>query len=153
MIVGFDLGQRCGYGLLDNDGQRIKSGTVNLGPRSGNSLSKFRSLIEDLLSEGVTSVSYERVRRHRGVEAAHAYGGYLAVLWLTCHDAGIPISNIINVTVQQIKKCATGQGNAEKDDVGGQAMVRWCHIPEDDNEADALFCAEVARQLLNGNVV
>lgn len=100
--------------------------------------------------EGVTAVCYEIVRRHRGVHAAHAYGGYEAILWMTCHDLGIPTNHIIGATVQQIKRCATGDGHAEKEDIEAQAMARWCYMPEDDNEADSLWCAEVARRMLNG---
>ena len=75
------------------------------------------------------------MRRHAGVDAAHAYGGFLATLTAWCEHHQIPYSG---VPVGTIKKHATGKGNADK-----QAMVeaarRIGHHPQDDNEADAIM--------------
>lgn len=152
LYAGFDLGQRFGYAILEEDGNLVDSDSVNLGGRSGKSLSKFYDLLEGVLSTGVIAVGYEIVRRHRGVAAAHAYGGYQAILWKLCHDIDIT-DKLVEVTVSQIKRCATDDSKAEKEDVEAQAMARWARIPEDDNEADALWCAEVVRRMMNGKSV
>lgn len=93
---------------------------------------KFQNWLEDL--RDVTAVHFEEVRCHLEVDAAHAYGGFLAVLASLCEREGIPYGGI---PVQTIKKHITGKGNASK------AMVILAvkglgFNPADDNEADAL---------------
>ena len=74
------------------------------------------------------------MRRHVGVDAAHAYGGFLATLTAWCEHHQIPYQG---VPVGTIKKHATGKGNASKEDVIAAVQARG-HDPVDDNEADAL---------------
>lgn len=81
-----------------------------------------------------SALYFEEVRRHRGVDAAHAYGGFLAQLTAWCERHGVPYQG---VPVGTIKKFATGKGNADKVAMI-EATKRWGHRPEDDNEADAL---------------
>lgn len=79
-------------------------------------------------------VFFEEVRRHRGTDAAHAYGGYLATLTAWCEERGIPYQG---VPVGEIKKHWTGKGNADKEAMIAAAVERG-YSPADDNEADAL---------------
>ncbi|WP_250447963.1 crossover junction endodeoxyribonuclease RuvC [Lysobacter enzymogenes] len=79
-------------------------------------------------------VYFEEVRRHRGVDAAHAYGGFLAQLTAWCEQHSVPYRG---VPVATIKRFATGKGNADKAAMI-QAMRQRGHAPVDDNEADAL---------------
>jgi len=153
LIAGFDLGRKCGYAILEEDGSRLRSGTWDLGRRSGRSIHEFETLLEGVFVEGVSAVGYEKVRRHRGVEAAHAYGGYEALLWKGCYICGIPEDWIVHITVQQIKRTATTLSSADKEAVEGATLQRWNYLPEDDNEADALWCAECVRRLLNGETL
>lgn len=81
-------------------------------------------------------VSFEEVRRHLGVDAAHAYGGYLGHLTAFCDVAEIPYEG---VAVGTIKKRATGNGAASKEMMIEAACAKLGVIPEDDNEADALW--------------
>jgi hypothetical protein len=62
-------------------------------------------------SDGIDAVYFEEVRRHAGVDAAHAYGGFLAHLTAWCEHHQIPYQG---VPVGTIKKHATGKGNAGK---------------------------------------
>lgn len=98
-------------------------------------------------------VAYEEVRRHLGVDAAHVYGGILAVLSEECETRGVPY---VGVPVGTIKKRATGRGNADK-----VAMVLaahgawprpegWCLRQAD--EADARWIAETAWGLHAGSL-
>jgi hypothetical protein len=61
-------------------------------------------------------VYFEEVRRHAGVDAAHAYGGFMAHLTAWCEHHQIPYQG---VPVGTIKKHATGKGNANKDQMIG----------------------------------
>ncbi len=96
---------------------------------------KFRQQLNDIhASSPVDMVVFEEVRRHIGTDAAHVYGGLMAVLTEWCEVHKIPYEG---VSVGTIKKFATGKGNADK-----KAMVEWAFgqgfSPIDDNEADAL---------------
>jgi hypothetical protein len=85
-------------------------------------------------------VVFEEVRRHQGVDAAHVYGGLLAVLTAWCEEHGIPYQG---VPVGTIKKNWTGKGNASKDQMMEEARSRGLN-PVDDNEADALAIYDYA---------
>ncbi len=51
------------------------------------------------------------IRRHLGTDAAHCYGGFLAVLSAWCEENNIPYQG---VNVKTIKRFITGKGNASK---------------------------------------
>jgi hypothetical protein len=82
----------------------------------------------------IDAVFFEEVRRHAGVDAAHAYGGFMGHLTAWCEHHQIPYQG---VPVGTIKKHATGKGNAGKDEMIAAVRARG-HTPVDDNEADAL---------------
>ena len=91
-------------------------------------------------------VVFEEVRRHAGVDAAHAYGGFMGQLTAWCEHHQIPYQGI---PVGTIKKHATGRGNASKEEMI-DAIRSKGHHPTDDNEADAIALAYLAREL-NGS--
>jgi Holliday junction resolvasome RuvABC endonuclease subunit len=90
----------------------------------------------------VHAVYYEDVKRHEGVLAAHAYGGFLAMLQAWCATNRIPMHA---VGVGEIKKHWTGKGNANKAAMVDEAKRRG-YAPVDDNHADALAILSFARQ-------
>lgn len=145
MFAGFDLGANCGFAVLDENGNRVTSGTLKLGKRSPESIAKFHQALTSLFEIHLpTHVGYEKVNFfHRGIKAAHAYGSYESILWLVVQAFKVPTEQF---TVNKIKKTATGFGNAEKDEMEAAAMTRWAYVPNDDNEADALWIAECARR-------
>ena len=98
-------------------------------------LNSTRDAYADYMSGGaIDAIYFEEVRRHLGVDAAHAYGGFLGSLTAWCEEHGIPYQG---VPVGTIKKFATGKGNASKQAVIA-AVKELGHNPKDDNEADAL---------------
>jgi len=151
-ILGIDPGTHCGFALLESD-RVLASGEWNLTPSrhesSGMRFIKFeRSLAEVLYHLGCdakTLVAYEEVRRHLGTDAAHIYGGIIAVLQSKCIMSGI---EYFGIPVGTVKKQATGKGNASKEDMIAAARKHWPHIPiSSENQADALWIAETARRL------
>lgn len=76
-----------------------------------------------------------------GVDAAHAYGGFMGQLTAWCEHHQIPYEGI---PVGTIKKHATGKGNAGKEEMIASVQARG-HQPVDDNEADAIALAYLAR--------
>lgn len=104
---------------------------------------RFRGLLEQVGQMAkVECVVLEEVRRHLGVDAAHAYGGALAVVTEWCEARHIPYEG---VPVATIKKHATGKGNAKKPEMMAAASSKWPAMKlEDDNHADALWLGDFA---------
>lgn len=138
-ILALDLGTTTGWALRGSDGH-ITSGSESFRPQrfegGGMRYLRFRRWISEI-QESVSEIQFlyfEEVRRHVGVDAAHAYGGFLATLTAWCEHHQIPYQG---VPVGTIKKHATGKGNASKDEMVASIRSRG-HQPADDNEADAL---------------
>lgn len=145
-ILAIDPGTHCGWALYA-DGVTA-SGVWNLrGGRFEGGGMRFVRLQQYLEAIGpVDQVYFEEVRRHLGTDAAHIYGGIIAVLAAHCEHRGIPYAGI---PVGTVKKRATGKGNADKDAMLAAARARW---PEqtvlDDNQADALWILETAMRAM-----
>lgn len=136
-ILALDLGTSTGFAIGGKE--HMVSGTWNLKPGrydgGGMRFVKMRANLEDIRrAYGVTHVFYEEVRRHRGVDAAHVYGGLMGTLTAWCEEHDIPYQG---VPVGTNKRNWTGAGNASKD-----AMVAECRRrgfePGSEDEADAI---------------
>ena len=137
-ILALDLGTRLGWAFRNSDGC-IHHNVENLDrPKGAGRGVKYFNFANWLDGPGAVNmfdlVVYEDVRRHMGTDAAHMWGGYEAILTATCVREHIPLAWL---GVGEIKKHATGKGNAPKNDVIA-AMVARGFKPEDDNDADAL---------------
>lgn len=137
-ILALDLGTVTGFALSPTHGA-MASGTWNFkgGRYEGGGMRylRFRKQIDEVHAlTPLESVYFEEVRRHRGTDAAHVYGGFLATLTAWCDERTIPY---LGVPVQTIKKYITGKGNADKDAVKA-AVEKLGYRPADDNEADAI---------------
>ena len=138
-IMAVDLGTTTGWAMRTTDGSTV-SGTQSFKPGrfegGGMRYLRFRAWLAEVLvgAGGIGAVYFEEVRRHAGVDAAHAYGGFLATLTAWCEHNAIPYGG---VPVGTIKKFATGRGNADKAAMVA-AMQALGFSPADDNEADAL---------------
>jgi Holliday junction resolvasome RuvABC endonuclease subunit len=138
IVLALDLGSTLGWAL--NVSGQVMSGTekFKLGRFEGGGMRYLRFVrwLDDLMrfTGRISAIYFEEVRRHKGVDAAHVYGGFLAQLTAWCERHAVPYQG---VPVGTIKKFATGKGNANKDAMI-DAAKRWGHAPADDNEADAL---------------
>jgi hypothetical protein len=140
-ILSLDLGTTTGWAVREHDGI-IVSGSQSFKPQryegGGMRYLRFHRWLSEITRPGGTQVIdqivFEEVRRHLGVDAAHAYGGFLSQLGSFCEEHGIPYQG---VPVGTIKRHATGKGNANKADMIAVARGRG-HNPADDNEADAI---------------
>lgn len=146
-ILALDLGSTTGWALLQ--GEAVHSGTVTFknGKCEGGGMRflRFRKWllgVKQSTAGDIDAVYFEEVRNHKGVDAAHIYGGLMAILTSWCEHHTIPYAG---VGVGVIKKHATGFGNAKKED-----MVAWAKskgfAPADDNEADALAILDWGRK-------
>jgi Holliday junction resolvasome RuvABC endonuclease subunit len=150
-ILALDLGTHCGWALSDVGSARVEHGTWDLAPSKqrrfeggGMKWVRLRRYLDEV-GVGVTHVVIEEVRRHLGVDAAHAYGGALAVVTEWCEQRGVPYQAF---PVATIKKHATGKGNAKKDAMMAAATAKgWTF--DDDNDADAQWILDLARSELS----
>jgi len=141
VILAIDPGTRCGYVI---GGAVWRSAdTWNLKPNrhegGGMRFLRLRRYLSEIFATTATRpdlVVYEEVRRHLGTDAAHIYGGIVAVISGVCEEHDCPY---MGVPVGTIKRFATGKGNASKDAMLSAVRERW---PEtgviNDHEADAL---------------
>lgn len=139
VILCLDLGTQTGWAMRDATGQII-SGTIGFKPTrwegGGMRYLRFKRWLTELKHSvgGIDEVYFEEVRRHKGVDAAHAYGGFMAHLTAFSEHYDIPYQA---VPVGHIKKHMTGKGNAGKLAVIEAVRSRGFD-PKDHNEADAL---------------
>lgn len=136
-VLAIDLGTKTGWAL--KSGGSTITDTLNLaGSRyegGGMRGLRFRTwLIEIHQKSPLKAVFYEEVRAHKGVDAAHIYGGLMMVLTSFLEENSIPHEG---VPVATIKKFITGKGNAGKPEVMA-AVRKFGFAPVDDNEADAI---------------
>lgn len=96
---------------------------------------RFRRWLNEVAaSHGpLDQIAFEEVRNHKGVDAAHVYGGLMATLTAWCEENSVPYEAI---PVGTIKRHWTGKGNANKDAMIEASRKRNLE-PADDNEADA----------------
>lgn len=142
MLLALDLGTRTGW-AIGHAAHVMGSGEEDFGKRSryeggGMRFLRFSTWLDRIhQARPFDQVVFEEVRGHKGVDAAHIYGGLLATLSSWCEHRSIPY---LGVPVGEIKRHATGKGNSGKELVIA-AMVKRGHATltaKDDNEADAL---------------
>jgi Holliday junction resolvasome RuvABC endonuclease subunit len=139
MILTLDLGTKTGWAAQLEDGAII-SGTKTFKPGrfegGGMRYLRFSDWLNDLSDHAgpFKTIWFEEVRSHKGVDAAHAYGGFLATLTQWAEKQAIPYAG---VPVGTWKKSLCGKGNASKSDVVAEVKKRG-FLPQDDNEADAI---------------
>ena len=137
-ILALDLGTTTGWASLI--GGIVQSGRVSFRPSrydgGGMRYLRFRRWLEqlDLDAGPIEAIYFEEVRRHLGTDAAHIYGGLLAVLTSWGEELGIAYQG---VPVGTIKRFIAGKGNADKAAVIAAVRAKG-FAPVDDNEADAI---------------
>lgn len=142
IILAVDLGTTTGWAIKNEYG--ITSGSMSFKTSrfegGGMRYLHFQRWLSELPK--VNIVFFEEVRRHLGVDSAHAYGGFLSHLTSWCEKLKIPYQGI---PVGTIKRFVTGKGNASKLEVIERVRALG-HSPTDDNEADALSLLHLAVQ-------
>jgi len=140
-LLALDLGSCTGWAMWKDS--EVSSGTINLKKKNsrrfegpGMKFIRFARWLKTMPTPDI--VAFEAIRRHLGVDAAHAYGGYLAHLTAFCESnkTAIPYEGF---AVGTIKKRATGNGAASKAMMIDACCGELGIIPSDDNEADAAW--------------
>lgn len=138
-VLGIDPGTHCGFAVVDVDDRIsvVASGVWELGSDVRRWSRLHSHLLQALRDHRPDLVAYEQVHRHLGTDAAHVYGGLVAILQFVADGQGYPV---VGVGVGRLKQRATGKGNADKSAVQVEAMrvLGRAAVPTSD-EADALF--------------
>lgn len=153
-ILALDLGTHYGWAEVF-EGNLTASGHIDLKKLKGaKRFATFRELLEARLYvtkhtepepiKRITHIAYEKVMAHRGTSAAHMYGAFEMLVALIAYDNGI---ELVGYGVGEIKKFATGKGNAKKDKVIA-AVRSMGYDVKDDNEADAICIGLLAHSRL-----
>jgi len=138
-ILALDNGTLTCWALRTADGF-ITSGAQGFkhGPSEGGGMRYLR--LRRWLTEvhasagGIDEIRFKEVGRHAVVNAAHAYGCFLATLNAWCQHHQVLYCS---VPVDSIERYATGKGNASNDKVLA-AVQGLGYTPADGNEGDAL---------------
>lgn len=142
-ILALDLGTKTGWasssgpsGIWDMKLSKFDS--------AGRRYFEFKQKLEIAVAlYQVKIVCYEEVRRHTAVDAAHVFGGLVAMLQTICIEKNIEYQG---VPVGTIKKHATGKGNADKDLMVNTAVQKFKSVNViDHNHADALWILDYAK--------
>lgn len=145
-ILAIDPATKCGF--AHNCGP---SGTWDLSIRrdesAGMRLLRFRGKLTEVRTvAGVDVVVYEGAR-HAGANMQGALvvqATIQGVLQLWCEDNGVEYRAY---SPSEVKKLATGKGNANKDAMKKAAAEKWPGLEiVDDNHADALWLLELAKR-------
>src|SRR5512139_3861013 len=94
IVLALDLGTTTGWAMSLPDGG-IVSGTVSFRPSrydgGGMRYLRFRAWLNTLVEDAgaIGQIHYEEVRRHLSTDAAHVYGGLLAMLTAWCEEWSI----------------------------------------------------------------
>lgn len=149
-ILSIDPATKCGWAHSCGE-----SGTWDLSVRrdesAGMRLVRLRGkLTEIVLDVGVDLVVYEAARhaapKMQGALVVQAMIQGVLIAW--CEEHGIEYRG---VSPSEVKKHATGKGNANKALVIEAAMARWPgRYIRDDNEADALWILDLAQRDYGG---
>lgn len=146
-ILALDIGTKTGFAVRLRSGETF-GGTQNFSPKKKDHTAlrwiNFRVWLNEICNKyDIHAVVYEEVRRHSATRASHVYGGFKAILEMSCY---VNKCQLAGFGVGQIKKFATGKGNASKSE-----MISWARLHDksigDDNHADAFHLLRYALSL------
>lgn len=144
VLLALDPATKCGWAT------DTASGVWDLRPKrdesAGMRVIRFKSKIEEVCeAEHVTMVIFERPGgRNKG--AIITQSELQGVVKLYCEERGIEYRAYSST---EIKRHATGKGNAKKEKVVEAAQDKLGYTGNDDNEADALWLLHLAKHDLN----
>src|SRR3546814_12743080 len=96
-LLALDLGTKTGFGV--GTPGCVVTGRWDFSPRrfegGGMRYLRFRRQLDEIHAvTPIVEVAFEEVRRHLGVDAAPAYGGFMAQLTARGEEHGVPYSGV-----------------------------------------------------------
>lgn len=146
VILGIDQASNCGW-AVSNEVYGVWDLTTRKDEDNGMKLIRFRNKLKEVCtSEGITMIVYERVAGQHANSIIHA-AKLVAIIETFCKDNGIGYASF---SAAEIKKYATGKGNANKEKMVQAAQEKYGYSGTDDNVADALHILNLANKIYNG---
>jgi len=141
MILGLDVATKTGWCLMRN-GKVYESGVQDFSKRRGESngamFLRFRTWINSLLSNHQIKIVIYEQSHFRGGSATEICVNLTGRVQESCAEKEIEHAP---VKTTELKKWATGKGNADKGQMMARAVTYLGREPIDDNEADAALIA------------
>lgn len=133
-ILALDISTFTGYYSIHD------SGTWNFSEskrRNDNKQHKafYDTLVSYIKNNGIRQVVAEGVNVNNYFTDIRKLSQFHGLLFLICDELSLPDPYYINVST--LKKWATGNGKATKDDMIKACVLRYKFTPQDDNVADA----------------
>lgn len=141
-FVGLDLSTKTGLVIIDESGNVLteKEITSKVKEDPQRMIDLTEQVLSHLEKDDVIAIEgFSYGSRGRGVAFQYGYG-YLVQISLYKNDF-----NYLIVTPSQVKKFATGLGNASKESMILPIYKRWGYEHESDNVRDAFILAQIAR--------
>lgn len=145
-ILAIDQGSNCGwccgehlYGLWDLSTRKDES--------MGMKAIRFRLKIKEIVqNEGIELIVYERIAGEHKNSIIHA-AKLVSVIEVFCEENKIDYATF---SATELKKFATGRGNAKKEQMVAVAKKFYGYKGEDDNEADAIILYHLSQKVYGG---
>ncbi len=132
-ILAIDQASNCGwcsknaYGVWDFNTRKDES--------SGMKMLRFRAKLKEVCDlECINLIVYERVAGQHANSIIHA-AKMVAMIETYCEENNI---NYKAVSAGEVKRFATGKGNANKEKMIEAARLKYGYTGSNDNEADAI---------------
>ena len=151
-ILAIDPGLSLGWSVLEVDllmsrlRDPVALGTFKIKGSDGERDSMLRSFLEESIAvHSPVAIAWEQVDSHRGVRAAHVYGGITLAIAGACHQFDL---KPIKVPVKTWKKSGPGNGNATPEEYTwiARRRLRIAELTED--EAAAWWIGTCAVKML-----
>jgi len=144
-ILGLDCATKTGWAVADGTGKIIESGVQDFTKRRGESngilFMRFRKwLLELTTTTAANVIAYERAHFRGGAATELCVGLQTRVQEIAAEKS----INVLPIHTAELKKYATGRGNADKSEMMTTAGLILGRDPLDDNEADAVHLAGFA---------
>lgn len=140
-VLGLDQATSTGYAIADDTGKILASGHIKFsGDRGEKFLAFYRWLEKIVFDYNPDMIAHERPH-FRGDAATELCVGFCALINMVATEHGLPVHAVQSMV---LKKWATGNGRAEKEDMtkAAQAFVeKKLEVKKDNDEADAIHIA------------
>jgi len=150
--VGLDMSlTSTGFCVIQKDGT-IKTDVIKTTPRSApNKLDRLKLICSEVLKrilqnevDLVCIEDYFTPNNKQQVRAAMSLIELGTAMRLALYQMKMPF---FIIAIQQLKKFATGKGNAKKSIIVREVYKKWGLEAKDDNEADACVLAQIGQAL------
>lgn len=142
-ILALDQASHCGWCCGDND-YGVWDFTTRKDESQGMKGLRFRAKLKEVIElAGINTIIYERVAGQHANSIIHA-AKMVSVIETTCEELGV---NYASVSASEVKKFATGKGNAGKPAMIKAAQERFGYEGNDDNVADAIHIYQLAKTI------